>query len=183
MNKIQIIALFGESASGKDTIQKWVTANYKNVNSIISCTTRPKRDYEKNQIDYYFVSLEEFTKYLLEGQMVEATDCRGWFYGTPIWALDSKNINIGVFNIAGIEALLQDNRLEVFPVYVNANDKVRLLRSLNREENPDCEEICRRFQTDKKDFSFIDFPYMIVNNNDPGLNEDILRATFDNLIN
>ena len=54
MNKIQIIALFGESASGKDTIQKWVTANYENVNSIISCTTRPKRDYEKNQIDYYF---------------------------------------------------------------------------------------------------------------------------------
>lgn len=183
MNKIQIIALFGESASGKDTIQKWVTANYENVNSIISCTTRPKRDYERNQIDYYFVSLEEFTKYLLEGQMVEATDFRGWFYGTPIWALDSKNINIGVFNIAGIEALLQDNRLEVFPVYVKANDKVRLLRSLNREEDPDCEEICRRFQTDKKDFSFIDFPYMIVNNNDPGLNEDILRATFDNLIN
>ena len=49
MNKIQIIALFGESASGKDTIQKWVTANYKNVNSIISCTTRPKRDYEKDK--------------------------------------------------------------------------------------------------------------------------------------
>lgn len=84
MNKIQIIALFGESASGKDTIQKWVTANYENVNSIISCTTRPKRDCEKNQIDYYFISLEEFTKYLLEGQMVEATDFRGWFYGTPI---------------------------------------------------------------------------------------------------
>lgn len=88
-----------------------------------------------------------------------------------------------MFNIAGIEALLQDNRLEVFPVYVNANDKVRLLRSLNREEDPDCEEICRRFQTDKKDFCFIDFPYMIINNNDPGLNEDILRAIFDNLIN
>ena len=38
----------------------------------------------KNQIDYHFISLEEFTKYLLEGQMVEATDFRGWFYGTPI---------------------------------------------------------------------------------------------------
>ena len=62
-----------------------------------------------------------------------------------------------MFNIAGIEALLQDNRLEVFPVYVKANDKVRLLRSLNREEDPDCEEICRRFQTDKKDFSFIEY--------------------------
>lgn len=77
MNKIKVIALFGASASGKDTIQKWVVANYKNINSIVSCTTRPKRDYEKNQIDYYFLSIEEFTKYLLEGQMLEATDFRG----------------------------------------------------------------------------------------------------------
>lgn len=183
MNKIKIIALFGASASGKDTIQKWVTANYENVNSIISCTTRPKRNYEENQIDYHFISLEEFTKYLLEGQMVEATDFRGWFYGTPFWALDPEDVNIGVFNIAGIEALLQDNRLEVFPIYVNASDKVRLLRSLNREEEPDCDEICGRFQTDKKDFDFIDFPHVVINNNGPGLNEEALRTIFDNVIN
>lgn len=183
MNKIKVIALFGASASGKDTIQKWVVANYKNINSIVSCTTRPKRDYEKNQIDYYFLSIEEFTKYLLEGQMLEATDFRGWFYGTPLWALKPKNINIGVFNIAGVEALLQDSRLDVYPIYVRANDKTRLLRSLNREENPDCNEICRRFQTDKKDFSFIDFSYDIIDNNNPGLDEETLRTIFDNLIN
>lgn len=181
MNKIKIIALFGESASGKDTIQKWVTANY-DVNSIISCTTRPKRENEKDMIDYYFLSVEEFTKNLLTGVMLEATEFRGWFYGTPMWALNENKVNIGVFNIAGIEALLQDNRLEVIPIYISANDKTRLLRSLSREENPDCEEICRRFQTDKKDFSYIDFSYKVISNNDPGLNEKELRATFDNLI-
>lgn len=183
MDKIKIIALFGASASGKDTIQKWVVANYDNINSIVSCTTRPKRDYEKDEVDYHFITSEEFTKYLLNGQMLEATEFRGWFYGTPIWALDPKDINIGVFNIAGIEALLQDNRIAVYPVYVNTKDKIRLLRSLNREENPDCDEICRRFQTDKKDFSFIKFPYTTIDNNNPGLDERILRAFFDNLIN
>lgn len=183
MDKIKIIALFGASASGKDTIQKWVVANYDNVNSIVSCTTRPKRDYEENQIDYHFMSIEDFTKYLLNGQILEATDFRGWFYGTPIWALDPKSINIGVFNITGIEALLQDNRLEVYPIYVNASDKTRLLRSLNREKNPDCEEICRRFQTDKKDFSSINFSYFTIDNDNPGLDERALWTIFDNLIN
>ena len=183
MNKIKVIALFGASASGKDTIQKWVVANYKNINSIVSCTTRPKRDYEKNQIDYYFLSIEEFTKCLLEEQILEVTDFKGWFYGTPIWALKPKKVNIGVFNIAGIEALLQDSRLDVYPIYICANDKTRLLRSLNRKENPDCNEICRRFQIDKKDFSFIDFSYYTIDNDGPGLNEEALRTIFDNLIN
>ena len=31
-------------------------------------------------------------------------------------------------------------------------DKERLIRQLNREENPDVEEIIRRFSTDKADF-------------------------------
>lgn len=83
MNKIKIIALFGESASGKDTIQKWVATNY-DVNSIISCTTRPKRENERNEVDYHFLSVDDFTKTLLKGEMLEATDFRGWFYGTPI---------------------------------------------------------------------------------------------------
>ena len=46
--KIKIIALFGESASGKDTIQKLLTEEYPlTFNLIISCTTRPKRDNEE----------------------------------------------------------------------------------------------------------------------------------------
>ena len=78
---------------------------------------------------------------------------------------------------------MQDSRVAVCPVYVDTKDKIRLLRSLNREENPDCDEICRRFQTDKKDFSLIKFPYTTIDNNNPGLDERVLRAFFDNLIN
>ena len=162
-NKIKIIALFGKAGSGKDTIQKSVLAQFENlVNEIISCTTRPPRDYEKDGIDYHFLSIEDFTKKVLDGSMLEATEFRGWFYGTPFDSLDPNKINIGVFNIAGIQALLEDSRLEVYPVQVYAPDKICLMRQLLREENPDCEEICRRFKTDNNDFFEIDFSSFFV---------------------
>lgn len=164
--KIKIIALFGESASGKDTIQKLLTEKYPlTFNPIISCTTRPKRDNEEEGIDYYYLTNEQFAENVLNGEMLEATSFNDWFYGTRLQELNKDKINVGVFNIEGIECLLQDNRLEVYPVYIYATDKIRLLRSLSREKNPNCHEICRRFLADEKDFDDIDFTYITFNNN------------------
>ena len=165
-SKIKIIAFFGKAGSGKDTIQKWLAKYHeKDVHEIISCTTRPPRDYEKDGVDYNFLSIEDFTKQVLNGEMLEATEFRGWFYGTQASALSADKLNIGVFNIAGIEALLENTNIEVLPVLVYASDKTRLMRQLSRENNPDCEEICRRFQTDSKDFAKIDFePFFVWDN-------------------
>jgi hypothetical protein len=58
-----------------------------------------------------------------------------WFYGTSIDDLTLDKINVGVFNPTAIEALVQDNRLKVLPIYISCVDKVRLLRQLEREEN------------------------------------------------
>lgn len=157
MDKIKILALFGKSASGKDTIQTWITTNFPDqMHGIVSCTTRPPRDGETDGQTYFFLSDEEFTTKVLNGSMLEATSFREWFYGTALDQLDPEKINVGVFNITGIECLLQDSRLEVEPVWVHASDKTRLLRSLDREDNPDCKEICRRFQADEKDFEEMD---------------------------
>lgn len=159
-NKIKILALFGKSASGKDNIQKWIVSNCPKINGIVSCTTRPPRSGEQHGVDYFFLSDEEFTKKVLDGSMLEATSFREWFYGTALDQLDPEKINVGVFNIAGIECLIEDTRLKVVPVWVHATNKTRLIRSLNREQNPDCNEICRRFFADEEDFSDIDFEYM-----------------------
>ena len=182
MKKYKIIALFGKSGAGKDTIQKWVMKNNpKLFNSIVSCTTRPMREGEVNGQDYFFLTNEEFAQKVLDLSMLEATEFRGWYYGTSIDQLDPDKINVGVFNIAGIEALLEDNRLDIFPVWIYADDKIRLLRALNREEKPDCAEICRRFQTDEKDFAEMDFmPYFIWNNNHKEKNK--LRNSWKELL-
>ena len=54
--KYKIIALFGESGAGKDTIARQLVLSRANTNLIIPYTTRPKREYEREGVDYYFVS-------------------------------------------------------------------------------------------------------------------------------
>ena len=164
-NKYKVLALFGKSGAGKDTIQKWLTTNY-NMNGIISCTTRPPRDYERDGIHYHFLSNEEFAQKVLNTSMLEATVFNDWCYGTPIESLKEDKINVGVFNIQGIECLLQDNRLDILPIFIDCSDKTRLLRNIKREKVPNCLEICRRFITDEKDFSDINFDYITFDNND-----------------
>lgn len=74
---IKIIALFGPSGSGKDTLARYIINNVENTHEIISCTTRPKRDYEIDKIDYYFLTDEQFGEKVLNGSMLEAISFRG----------------------------------------------------------------------------------------------------------
>lgn len=73
MKRIKVIALFGKSGVGKDTIQKELLKYIDNSQGIVSNTTRPKRDYEKDGVDYHFLSVEDFAKKVLNGEMLEAT--------------------------------------------------------------------------------------------------------------
>lgn len=182
-NKIKILALFGKSGAGKDTILEKIALEYGDkVNKIVSCTTRPKRDYEENGIHYYFLSTQDFLKQIKEEKMLEATEFREWLYGTPLWALDSEKINIGVFNIAGITTLLKNPKLEVLPLFIFVPNKTRLIRALNREDNPDCAEICRRFITDEKDFSNLPFKFITFDNVSEGIDTAYFRTYMDNLL-
>ena len=192
MNKIKIIALYGKSGSGKDTIQKWLVSNFPDSNGIVSCTTRPPRDYEIDGKDYFFLSTVEFGEKVLNGDMLEATSFRDWMYGTSLNSLKEDKINIGVFNPEGLECLLQDSRLDVLPIFIDADDKVRLIRNLNRERYPDCAEIypdcaeiCRRYFTDAQDFEDISFFSLVYNNNNFKKNfNDIIKLIYStNFIN
>jgi guanylate kinase len=172
--KYQVIALIGKAGAGKDSIQH-VTCKLHPLmfNPIISCTTRPAREGEVDGVNYHFISMIDFTRKVLNGDMLEATEFRDWFYGTTLDALAPDKINIGVFNPAGVEALLEDSRLNVTVFEVNAPDKQRLMRYLNREELPDCAEMCRRYFTDEKDFSDLDFDRYQIDNWD-GADLDLL---------
>ena len=177
--KYKILALFGPSGAGKDTIQKWY-AEHADINEIVSATTRPPREYEQDSVDYHFLSDSEFTDKVLNGDMLEATSFREWYYGTPIESLKVDKVNVGVFNIQGIEILLEDERVQVLPVLVHASDKTRVIRCLTREAYPDVYEVCRRFMKDTEDFSNIPFRYEFYNN-EYDINERELESFLDDL--
>ena len=97
--------------------------------------------------------------------MLEATEFREWHYGTMRSSLSTEKVNIGVFNPAGVACLLEDDDLDIQLYIVEASDKTRMLRQLNREEHPDVREIVRRFKTDEDDFEDMekgdDYLYLI----------------------
>ena len=162
MDKIKLLALFGESSAGKDSIQCWLERKLKNIHGMVSYTTRPPRDYEIEGREYHFISQEEFEKLIVENKMLEHTCFNNWYYGTCIDELQKDKVNVGVFNPQGIQSLLtHSDTIDILPVWIQAGEKKRLLRSLNREQNPNCTEICRRFLADQKDFSNINFNYEI----------------------
>lgn len=164
MSKIKVIALIGEAGSGKDLLLKCTCSKYTDYNSIISCTTRPKRENEEHGKDYFFISIEDFYTVMQRGDMLETTCFNGWMYGTAIGELLPHKVNIGVFNPEGVRNLLKNDKLDVRVFYVRAPAKMRLIRQLNREDNPNVDEIVRRYGTDKEDFRNLDFEYTELDN-------------------
>lgn len=167
-DKIKIVALFGPAGSGKDyLVKKLMNGEYvdnNKVSEIISQTTRPPREGEKDGVNYYFKSVDDFFLDIESECLLEWACFREWYYGTNLSSLSKDKVNIGVFNIEGIRNLLKNDKIKVYPVHIIASDKIRLMRQLSRETNPNIEEIMRRYETDKKDFSNIDFPHTIIYN-------------------
>ena len=176
----KIVTLTGKAGAGKDRMMQEVLKVLKEespefaINEIVSCTTRPMREGEINGKNYYFLTHEEFAERLADGTMVEATIFNDWCYGSCLEHMNEDGINIGVYNPEGVGILQSIPDIMVYSIFVDAPDKVRLLRQLNREENPDVKEIVRRFGADEADFSpdnliDIHFQYTVDNGGKYGL--------------
>lgn len=164
----KIIALMGKAGAGKDRMMQAALTrlqNVPNIHEIISCTSRPIREGEANGINYYYYTPDQFMQKIFDGEMLEFTNFNNWWYGTSYDSVRSDGmVNIGVFNPAGVRSLLDRDDCDVTIAWVQAADKTRLLRQLNREEHPDVNEIIRRYQTDAEDFKEIDFSHYIIPN-------------------
>lgn len=163
--KYKVIALIGKSGSGKDTLMTCaLRADTNNIlNEIVSCTSRPPRQGEVDGVNYHFLKDEDFD---ITSDFLEVSFFNNWYYGTKIkGCLDKDRVNIGVFNPDGIKSMMKRQDiidLQIF--YVMTDSKTRLLRQLNREDDPDVDEIIRRYNADERDFhaSNLTFPMKII---------------------
>lgn len=160
----KMIAIIGQAGSGKDTILRAVCEENHELNKIVSCTTRPMRDGEIDGLDYHFFTVDQFTEQVLNDKMLEASCFNNWFYGTSSDSLLKDKVNIGVYNPEGIESLMLHKDIELYVFLIEASDKVRLIRQLKREKNPDIEEIFRRYKTDRADFADLQFHHNVLEN-------------------
>lgn len=164
----KVIMLMGQAGAGKDTMLKRVLEKNPRLHEIVSCTTRPPREGEVHGVNYFYYTTEVFGQKVLDGEMLECTVFNDWFYGTSFESLRSDGVlNIGVFNPAGVESLLERKDCDILVFWITASDKTRILRQLQRESDPDVAEILRRFSTDREDFFDVDFDYIEIVNEQP----------------
>jgi guanylate kinase len=181
-----LIAIFGKSGSGKDSIARKLCEKY-NYHKVKRITTRPMREGESQGDPYYFVSDMELQNDLTEnlGSYLEVGYFNNWMYATHEDALE-KDINIGTYDVDAVDILLQDKQVNVIPFFIYVDDKERMIRLLNRQENPDIDEICRRYVADKESYRDIGFEYYFIENKDldKAVEEikNIVNEELDNII-
>lgn len=167
MEKYKLIAICGKAGSGKDTLVKELTNRAPHLfHRVVCTTTRPARENEINGKDYNFVSIDEFIDKRVNDFIIESSNFNNWMYGTEISALSKDKINLAIYSPKAIKNLKLNNKIEMYVYYIDVTDKERLIRQLNREDNPNVSEIVRRYSSDYIDFENIssDFDYNVLGN-------------------
>ena len=82
-NKPLFVVISGPSGVGKDAIFSHMKYLARPYHFAVTCTTRPKRPNEINGTDYIFITDNEFTRMLDEGEFIENATVYGNQYGVP----------------------------------------------------------------------------------------------------
>lgn len=140
-----MIILVGEAASGKSTIEKILSEKY-GYEKTVSYTTRPSRVDEINGVDYYFISMEEYTEKFNSGFFVETGNYNGWFYGTT--EEQYRDNTVCVLTPHGLRQLKKNmgKNLEIHSFYIKVPRRDRLMKTLELCDSVD--EAIRRNQAD-----------------------------------
>jgi guanylate kinase len=77
------IVIAAPSGAGKTSLARALVERNPDVEFSISATTRPRREYERDGVDYYFVDDAGFDRMVESGELLEWAWVHGRRYGTP----------------------------------------------------------------------------------------------------
>src|SRR4029077_9199515 len=80
-----LVIVSGPSGVGKDSVIEALRNGPRNpdFHYVVTCTTRPRRAYEVDGVHYRFLTLEAFDALRDGGELLEANEAHGNWYGTP----------------------------------------------------------------------------------------------------
>ncbi|HEX9551149.1 MAG TPA: guanylate kinase [Candidatus Limnocylindrales bacterium] len=80
-----LVIVSGPSGVGKDSVIEEIrrVPRDPDYHYVVTCTTRPRRSYEIDDVHYHFLAEAEFIRLRDEGELLEANEVHGNWYGTP----------------------------------------------------------------------------------------------------
>ena len=165
-----MLILSSPSGAGKTTITKKIQQKYQNFKISVSHTTRKPRPNEVEGVDYFFVSLEEFKKKIINNEFYEYAKLFDNFYGTSRNSVNEllKNKNNILFDIdwQGTQQLSKFNELKLIKIFLLPPDKKELENRLIQRNQDNIEIITKRLNAYDNDiYHWSDYDHVIINDN------------------
>jgi len=162
-----LVVISGPSGVGKDTTLTRMREMGYPFHFVVTATTRPQRPGEVHGQDYYFVSMEEFTAMIEQGELLEHALVYGEYKGVPKaqvrQALASSKdaiMRLDVQGAATVRKLVPDAVL----IFLVASSEEELERRLRARKTESPKGLETRIATTRQEMSCIDnFDYVVVN--------------------
>lgn len=134
-DKEMIFVFTGPDGSGRKTISKLVGDTLQ-MKTVLSYTTRERRHYEVEGIDYHYITRDQFLEAEKNEEFFESVEIDGNYYGIKeqeiVDRFESKGCIYLVLNIEGTEQLKEKFGDKVIRVFVHVDRETAIQRQKER---------------------------------------------------
>lgn len=168
-NKAKLFVFSAPSGSGKTTIVRDILKQYPEFVFSVSATTRKRRNVEKEGIDYFFISEEEFKKKIDDCEFVEWEKFYDYYYGTLKKIVDD-NIAKGLVTVFEVDVKGAISIKKVYPfatlIFIAPPSIEELKERLIKRNTESDEDLKKRIERAEMELGFKDqFDYVVNNIN------------------
>lgn len=164
-----LFILSAPSGGGKTTIERYILSKFVDLVPSISVTTREPRAGEKEAVDYFFKTKEEYQKMVENKEFMEYFQVLDNHYGTPLNFV-KQNIQQGknvLFNIdwQGARKIRKYTEFNIVSIFI-CPPSFRILeeRLIKRGDKP--EIISKRMESFEETLSHAnEYDYIVINDN------------------
>lgn len=166
-NKGSLTVVSGFSGAGKGTLMKHLLAKYNRYALSVSVTTRQKRPGEREGVDYFYITQEQFEDLVAHNGLLEYAGYVNHCYGTPRRYVEEQMaagkdvlLEIEVQGARQIKKLIP----EAILIFVTPPSAEELRRRLKGRGTESDEVIASRLKQAKEEVKAVDeYDYIIVN--------------------
>lgn len=162
-----LIVISGPSGVGKDTVLQRMKERDLPFHFVVTATTRPRRDNEVHGVDYFFVSQDEFTRMIDQGELLEYALVYENYKGIPKQQVrqafaSGRDVimRLDVQGAATVHKLIPEAVL----IFLTTQDEAEMVNRLKKRRTEKPEELALRISTAHQELKrSSEFDYVVVN--------------------